>query len=32
MTFWDTAEVYGPFENEELLGKALKGRRDQPWR
>lgn len=29
VTFWDTAEVYGPFENEELLGKALKGRRDQ---
>lgn len=22
-TFFDTAEVYGPFENEELLGKAL---------
>ena len=28
-TFLDTAEVYGPFINEELLGKALKGRRDQ---
>jgi len=28
-TFLDTAEVYGPFANEALLGKALKGRRDQ---
>jgi aryl-alcohol dehydrogenase-like predicted oxidoreductase len=28
-TFFDTAEVYGPFANEELLGRALKGRRDQ---
>lgn len=28
-TFLDTAEVYGPFINEELLGRALKGRRDQ---
>ena len=27
-TFLDTAEVYGPFVNEELLGRALKGRRD----
>jgi aryl-alcohol dehydrogenase-like predicted oxidoreductase len=26
--FFDTAEVYGPFENEKLLGRALKGRRD----
>jgi aryl-alcohol dehydrogenase-like predicted oxidoreductase len=25
--FFDTAEVYGPFINEELLGRALKGRR-----
>ncbi|MDT3401325.1 aldo/keto reductase [Mucilaginibacter terrae] len=25
----DTAEVYGPFTNEILLGKALQGRRDQ---
>jgi aryl-alcohol dehydrogenase-like predicted oxidoreductase len=23
--FWDTADMYGPFINEELLGKALKG-------
>jgi aryl-alcohol dehydrogenase-like predicted oxidoreductase len=28
-TFFDTAEVYGPFANEELLGRALKGKRDQ---
>ncbi|MET0153097.1 MAG: aldo/keto reductase [Candidatus Binatia bacterium] len=28
VTFFDTAEVYGPFHNEELLGRALKGRRD----
>lgn len=28
-TFLDTAEVYGPFDNEELLGRALKGRRDK---
>lgn len=28
-TFLDTAEVYGPFINEELLGRALKGPRDQ---
>ena len=27
--FFDTAEVYGPFTNEELLGRAFKGRRDQ---
>ena len=29
MTFLDTAEIYGPYENEELVGRALKGRRDQ---
>jgi aryl-alcohol dehydrogenase-like predicted oxidoreductase len=23
VTFFDTAEVYGPFINEELVGKAL---------
>ncbi len=28
-TFFDTAEVYGPYTNEELLGRCLKGRRDQ---
>lgn len=27
--FLDTAEVYGPFTNEDLLGRALKGRRDR---
>src|SRR5206468_816632 len=27
--FFDTAEVYGPFTNEKLLGRALKGRRDE---
>src|SRR5579863_4300116 len=27
--FFDTAEVYGPFLNEELVGRALKGRREQ---
>lgn len=29
MTFFDTAQVYGPFTNEELLGKALGPVRDQ---
>jgi aryl-alcohol dehydrogenase-like predicted oxidoreductase len=27
--FFDTAEVYGPFINEELLGRALEGRRQR---
>src|SRR5580658_1476617 len=27
--FFDTAEGYGPYTNEELLGRALKGRRGQ---
>ena len=27
--FFDTAEVYGPHLNEELLGRALEGRRDE---
>lgn len=27
--FLDTADMYGPFTNEELLGKAIKGRRDR---
>jgi aryl-alcohol dehydrogenase-like predicted oxidoreductase len=27
--FFDTAEVYGPYTNEELLGRALRGRRDK---
>ena len=26
VTFFDTAEAYGPYENEKLLGRALKGR------
>lgn len=29
ITFFDTAEVYGPYENEVLLGKALKGVREK---
>ena len=29
MTFLDTAEVYGPYANEELVGKAIRGRREQ---
>ncbi|MFC4587563.1 aldo/keto reductase [Sphaerisporangium corydalis] len=29
VTLIDTAEIYGPYINEELLGRALKGRRDQ---
>jgi aryl-alcohol dehydrogenase-like predicted oxidoreductase len=29
VTFLDTAEAYGPFTNEVLLGRALRGRRDQ---
>jgi aryl-alcohol dehydrogenase-like predicted oxidoreductase len=29
VTFFDTAEIYGPYANEELLGKALAGKRDQ---
>jgi aryl-alcohol dehydrogenase-like predicted oxidoreductase len=29
MNFFDTAEIYGPFENEKLLGRALKGKRAQ---
>jgi len=28
-TFLDTAEIYGPFTNEELVGRALRGKRDQ---
>ncbi|MCU0682205.1 MAG: aldo/keto reductase [Polyangiaceae bacterium] len=27
--FLDTAEMYGPFTNEQLVGKAIKGRRDR---
>ncbi len=29
MTFLDTAEVYGPYENEELVGRAIQGRREE---
>jgi len=29
VTFFDTAEVYGPFHNEELVGEALEGVRDR---
>jgi aryl-alcohol dehydrogenase-like predicted oxidoreductase len=29
MTLLDTSDVYGPFTNEELLGRALKSRRDE---
>ena len=28
VTLLDTAEVYGPYTNEELVGKAIRGRRD----
>lgn len=29
VTFFDTAEIYGPFVNEEFLGRAIKGQRDK---
>ncbi|MGJ4787479.1 aldo/keto reductase [Leptospira koniambonensis] len=29
VTLFDTADMYGPHINEELLGKAIKGKRDQ---
>ena len=29
ITFWDTADAYGPHTNETLVGKALKGRRNK---
>ncbi len=29
VTFFDTAQVYGPFVNEELVGKAMAPVRDQ---
>ena len=28
VTFLDTADIYGPFTNEMLVGRALRGRRD----
>jgi aryl-alcohol dehydrogenase-like predicted oxidoreductase len=29
INFLDTADVYGPYKNEELVGRAIRGRRDQ---
>src|SRR5919106_4519459 len=29
VTFLDTADMYGPFTNEKLVGRAISGRRDQ---
>ena len=29
VTFWDTSDAYGPHRNEELVGKAIRGRRDK---
>lgn len=29
VNFFDTADMYGPFTNERLVGRALRGRRDQ---
>jgi aryl-alcohol dehydrogenase-like predicted oxidoreductase len=29
VTFLDTAEIYGPHDNEELVGRAVAGRRDE---
>jgi aryl-alcohol dehydrogenase-like predicted oxidoreductase len=29
VSFFDTADVYGPYRNEELLGRALRGRRER---
>jgi aryl-alcohol dehydrogenase-like predicted oxidoreductase len=29
LNFLDTADMYGPFTNEELVGRAIRGRRDQ---
>src|SRR5918911_2562386 len=28
VTFLDTADMYGPFKNEELVGRAIRDRRD----
>jgi len=28
INFFDTAQIYGPFQNEELVGQAIKGKRD----
>jgi aryl-alcohol dehydrogenase-like predicted oxidoreductase len=29
INFLDTADIYGPFKNEELMGKAIRGKRDK---
>jgi aryl-alcohol dehydrogenase-like predicted oxidoreductase len=29
ITFLDTADIYGPYTNEELVGRAIKGKRDE---
>src|SRR4051795_10250242 len=29
ITFLDTADMYGPFTNEQLIGRAIKDRRDK---
>jgi aryl-alcohol dehydrogenase-like predicted oxidoreductase len=29
ISFLDTADVYGPYKNEELVGRAIKGKREQ---
>ena len=29
VTFFDTAQIYGPFSNEELVGSAIRGKRDK---
>src|SRR5436309_13691312 len=29
VTLLDTADMYGPYTNEELVGRAIRGRRDQ---
>lgn len=29
VTFLDTADIYGPYKNEELVGRAIKGKRDK---
>ena len=29
VNFLDTADMYGPYTNEELVGRAIKGRRDE---
>ncbi|MFZ0319394.1 MAG: aldo/keto reductase [Candidatus Sulfotelmatobacter sp.] len=29
LNFLDTADVYGPYKNEELVGRAIKGKRDK---